>query len=93
MAGGLPSLHLIAARVDAQLDLQIRHFESLDNKAGIVLGFAGVLVAVAGGTDGFAVVGRVSVVSASLFARCLCSRPRYFSSPFVYLWRESSHER
>lgn len=68
MAGGLPSLRLIAARVDAQLDLQIRHFESLDNKAGIVLGFAGVLVAVAGGTGGFAVVGRVSAVSASLFA-------------------------
>ena len=68
MVAGLPSLRLIAARVDAQLELQIRHFESLDNKAGIVLGFAGVLAAVAGGTGVFAVGGRVFGVSASLFA-------------------------
>jgi hypothetical protein len=68
MATGLPSLGRIAARVEAQLELQMRHFESLDNKAGIVLGFGGVLVAVAGGTGGFAAVGRVTAVSASLFA-------------------------
>lgn len=68
MVGRLPSLRLIATRVDTQLELQIRHFESLDNKAGIMLGFAGVLVAVAGDTGGFAVVGGIFAVSASLFA-------------------------
>lgn len=68
MATGLPSLRRITGRVEAQLELQIRHFESLDNKAGIVLGFAGVLVAVARGAGGFAVGGRVIAVSASLFA-------------------------
>ena len=41
MAEGLPSLDLVASRVEVQLDHQLRHFDGLDNKAGIVLGFAG----------------------------------------------------
>lgn len=68
MATGLSSLRLISARVEAQLELQVRHFESLDNKAGIMLGFAGLLLAVAGGKDGFAVLGGIFAVSASLSA-------------------------
>ncbi len=50
MAEGLPSLDLIASLVEAQQAHQLRHFDGLANKAGIVLGFAGVLVAIA---DGF----------------------------------------
>jgi hypothetical protein len=50
MAERLPSLDLIASLVEVQQDHQLRHFDGLDNKAGIMLGFAGVLVAIA---DGF----------------------------------------
>lgn len=43
-----PSLEVIAAEVQREREAQLRHFESLDTKAGIVLGFAGVLVALGG---------------------------------------------
>lgn len=42
----LPSASLIARAADRERDAQLRHFEGLDAKAGIVVGFAGVLVAV-----------------------------------------------
>lgn len=44
----LSSLELVAREVKSGLDQQLRHFEGLDTKAGIVLGFAGVLVALSG---------------------------------------------
>ena len=42
----LPSLDLIARRVDAEHDTHIRHADALDAKAGIVLGFSGALAAI-----------------------------------------------
>lgn len=48
MAQRFQSLELIAAEVHDQLQIQLRHFDSLDTKAGIVLGFSGALVALAG---------------------------------------------
>lgn len=44
----LSSLELVATEVQSELEQQLRHFEGLDTKAGIVLGFAGVLVALSG---------------------------------------------
>lgn len=40
----LPSLSLIAAQVASERDAMNSHAESLDTKAGVVLGFAGVVV-------------------------------------------------
>ncbi|MGH2827743.1 MAG: hypothetical protein ACRDKF_12305 [Actinomycetota bacterium] len=69
MAKRLPSLELIASRVETQLDFQLRHFDGLDNKAGIVLGFAGILVAIGNGaTVALAVAGRVVAVAAAMLA-------------------------
>jgi hypothetical protein len=59
MAGGLPSLDLVASRVDVQLEHPLSHFDGLDNKAGIALGFAGVVVAIADGSEPLAIAGRI----------------------------------
>jgi hypothetical protein len=42
---GVRSLDLLLEEVRIERDLQLRHFDALDAKAGIVLGFAGALVA------------------------------------------------
>ena len=43
------SLDLLFATVASERDRQLTHFESLDSKASVVLGFAGTLIALAGG--------------------------------------------
>lgn len=43
----LPSLPLLLDLVQAERDKQRAHFDGLDTKAGVVLGFAGVLVTLA----------------------------------------------
>lgn len=43
----LPSLDLVLAEARSERQTQLSHFEALDAKAGVVLGFAGVLVALA----------------------------------------------
>lgn len=43
----MPSLDLIYEVAIRKLDEQVEHGTSLDNKAGLVLGFAGLLVALA----------------------------------------------
>lgn len=68
MAEGLPSLDLVASRVDVQLEHQLSHFDGLDNKAGIVLGFAGVVVAIADGLEPLAIAGRIAAVGAALLS-------------------------
>jgi hypothetical protein len=40
----LPSLDLVAGQVAAERETMNSHAESLDTKAGVVLGFAGVMV-------------------------------------------------
>ena len=45
MSQTLPSLDTISSLVLAEREAQLRHVESLDTKAGIVLGFAGAVVA------------------------------------------------
>lgn len=63
----LPSLDLVLAEARAERDTQIRHFESLDSKSGIVMGFAGVLVAVGESGSALTAAGRsLSAVSAIL---------------------------
>ncbi len=45
MAGGLHSAELILDRVASEHQSQLGHFEALDGKAGLQLGFSGVLIA------------------------------------------------
>lgn len=47
MADGLPSLELLLDLVRDERSKQIAHFDVLDNKAGLVLGFAGLLITLA----------------------------------------------
>jgi len=46
MAEALPSLDVVAREVDHERDAHLRHTDAVDTKAGLVLGFSGVLVAV-----------------------------------------------
>lgn len=50
-ARGTRSLDVLGAEVHDQLGAQLSHFESLDAKAGVVLGFAGLFVALAPGSE------------------------------------------
>lgn len=45
--GTLPSLELIAGAVAGELEALTHHVEALDTKAGVILGFAGVLAGLA----------------------------------------------
>ena len=42
---GIRSLDLVLQEVRSERDLQLSHFDAIDTKAGILLGFAGALVA------------------------------------------------
>lgn len=63
-----PSLNLVHDAFERERDRDARHFESIDAKAGVVLGFAGVIAALTAGngTAGAAVVVVASVTAASL---------------------------
>lgn len=54
----LPSLDLLLELVQREREKQLAHLDALDNKAGIVLGFAGLLITLAPDVAvGFQVVG------------------------------------
>lgn len=52
MSNGLPSLDLLLQLVQAERDKQLQHFDALDAKAGVIVGFTGVLVALAASEPG-----------------------------------------
>lgn len=88
MAERFPSFDIVAEETRLQLDLQHRHFDALDTKAGIVLGFSGVLVAL--GTRSQTWLTATALVLA--VASSLCSgnafRPRNFPVVEVLELRE-----
>ena len=47
MAEVLPSLDSVAHEVERGREAQLRHMDAVDTKAGVVLGSAGALVAIA----------------------------------------------
>lgn len=47
MVDRLPSLNLLLDVVQSERDKQLAHFDALDNKAGIVLAFSGLLITLA----------------------------------------------
>jgi hypothetical protein len=75
-AQGLPSIHLLLVTVERLRDQQRSHFESIDNKAGIAVGFAGAMVALA--NDVAPVLARLGVGAAVIAAvlAMLAFRPR-----------------
>ena len=73
---GLPSADVLLAAVERQQDQQRAHFESLDSKAGIALGFAGAIAALAKDVQpGVAKLGVGLSILAAIFAM-LSFRPR-----------------
>ena len=74
------SLALLIEISKSERDAQLSHFDSLDTKAGLVLGFAGVLIAL-GGAPG-SVLGLGSIILAALAAAMAVASfwPRQFPS-------------
>jgi hypothetical protein len=69
MSSRLPSLNEILEEVRAEREGQNAHFDALDSKAGILLGFAGALVALTPTEDHLLVdVGRMAAVLAAALA-------------------------
>jgi hypothetical protein len=77
---GKSSLHLLIEINQAERRLQLTHFDSLDTKAGLVLGFAGVLIALGNGPG--TVAGAASTILAALAAIASVASfwPRKFAS-------------
>lgn len=86
----LPSLSLLAAEVAAEGSAQERRGDSLDAKAGVVLGFAGVLVGLSV-TDVQGAYGTSALVLAAISALFsgLAFRPRGFPTLDVLALRQS----
>lgn len=69
MADYLPSLDLLLSLVQAERDKQLSHFDALDNKAGIVLGFSGLLITLAPDVPtAYRLVGVLAAAVAAAFA-------------------------
>ena len=65
----LGSLPVLRDEVRFERDAQLRHFDGLDSKAGIILGFAGALAALAPREVNIIVdIGRLSAVLGALMA-------------------------
>jgi hypothetical protein len=50
-ARGTRSLDIVLAETRAERQVQLAHFDGLDSKAGVVLGFAGALIALTPGAN------------------------------------------
>lgn len=76
MTGGLPSLEPISRETVRARAEQQAHFDSLDAKAGVVIGFSGILAAIAPASGDVLIIGaRVFAVVAAVSA-LLASWPR-----------------
>lgn len=98
MVDRLPSLELLLELVRAERTKQLTHFDALDNKAGVVLAFAGLLITLTPEVPAvFQVIGVVSA-SASMVLALTAFWPRRFPllepSPLrKYLRAEASFTR
>lgn len=63
---GRSSLDLLLEINQLERQAQLSHFDSLDTKAGLVLGFSGVLIAL--GNDAASILGIASILVAALAA-------------------------
>jgi len=69
VADSLRSIDLILAEVRIEREGQLKHFDALDSKAGVILGFAGAIVAITR-TGGHVLVnpGRLLAITSGLLA-------------------------
>lgn len=73
---GLPSLNTLLEVVQEERSKQIGHFDALDNKAGIALGFAGLLIALSPDVPLVFLVPAVSAAGAAAAFALLAFWPR-----------------
>ena len=65
----LPSLELVLEEARAERHAQLVHFEALDSKAGVILGFSGALVALTPDREGLLIAaGRLLAVLSGIAA-------------------------
>ena len=76
--GLLPSLPEALAAISGERDRQLQHFEGLDTKAGVLLGFDGVLVALARNAAFVPRLIGVLLAAVSAVLAMLTFRPRKF---------------
>jgi hypothetical protein len=77
---GKPSLHLLIEINQAERQLQLAHFDSLDTKAGLVLGFTGVLIALGNGAGSLPGVSSTILAALAAIASVASFWPRKFAS-------------
>lgn len=78
---GVRSLDVVREEVRAERGAQLQHFDSIDTKAGILLGFAGALVALAPGrTTVLVQAGRAVAVVSGFLALWTVWPRRYWST-------------
>jgi hypothetical protein len=66
---GIRSIDVVVDEVRSERGAQLSHFDAIDTKAGVLLGFAGAIVALSGGSTGSLVgLGRIAAVLAGLLA-------------------------
>ncbi|MGH2556078.1 MAG: hypothetical protein ACRDHO_10230 [Actinomycetota bacterium] len=84
---GLRSLDIILAEAGHERDAQLAHFDALDTKAGIILGFAGAIVALAPSGQFLLDVGRLAGVLAA-FGSLSAFLPRKYEVTDIYRLRQ-----
>jgi hypothetical protein len=77
---GKSSLELLIEINQAERQLQLAHFDSLDTKAGLILGFAGVLIALPAGSESLAGIGSTILAVVAGVASVASFWPRKFAS-------------
>lgn len=74
------SLDLLIEINQSEREAQLAHFDSLDTKAGLVLGFAGVLIALGNGSGSPSGVGSTILAAMAALASVASFWPRNFPS-------------
>ena len=78
---GIRSIQVVAEEVRSERAAQLSHFDAVDTKAGVLLGFAGAIVALSSGSSGsLAASGRWLAVLAGLFALSSFWPRRYWTT-------------
>lgn len=87
MTEHLTSLELIHETFERERDRDLAHFEGLDTKAGVVLGFSGVLATLHGAGTSPSLIGVILAVGAAT-AGLLAFWPRNFPTVDAQVLRE-----
>ncbi|MDQ3663723.1 MAG: hypothetical protein M3353_03565 [Actinomycetota bacterium] len=78
MSNGMPSIEVVLDRLLSEREAQLTHFEALDAKAGLLLGFSGVLIALVPDIPGAALVLGSCLAIAAAISALVVLWPRKF---------------